>query len=44
MIPTTSLSGENLILQYGRETAVHGVSLTLEPGQVTALVGPNGSG
>lgn len=44
MIPTTSLSGENLVLQYGRETVVHGVSLTLEPGQVTALVGPNGSG
>lgn len=44
MIPTTSLSGENLILQYGSETVVHGVSLTLKPGQVTALVGPNGSG
>ncbi|SEE00555.1 iron complex transport system ATP-binding protein [Arthrobacter alpinus] len=44
MIPSTSLSGENLLLQYGRETVVHGVSLTLEPGQVTALVGPNGSG
>ncbi len=44
MIPTTSLSGENLVLQYGRETVVHGVSLTLEPGHVTALVGPNGSG
>lgn len=44
MIPTTSLSGENLILQYGRETVVHGVSLTLKPSQVTALVGPNGSG
>ncbi|POH71939.1 ABC transporter ATP-binding protein [Arthrobacter glacialis] len=44
MIPATSLSGKKLVLQYGRDTVVHGVSLTLEPGQVTALVGPNGSG
>ncbi|PYI38059.1 iron ABC transporter [Arthrobacter psychrolactophilus] len=44
MIPSTSLNGENLVLQYGRDTVVKGVSLSLEPGQVTALVGPNGSG
>ena len=44
MIPSTSLNGEKLVLQYGRETVVQGVSLSLKPGQVTALVGPNGSG
>ncbi|MEE2047548.1 ABC transporter ATP-binding protein, partial [Nocardiopsis tropica] len=39
-----ALSGEQLVLSYGRSTVVHGASLTLEPGRVTALVGPNGSG
>ena len=29
---------------YGREEVIHGVNLTIEPGQVTALVGPSGSG
>ena len=29
---------------YGREEVIHGVDLTIEPGQVTALVGPSGSG
>jgi iron-chelate-transporting ATPase len=39
-----SLHGEGLMLRYGRTTVVHGVSVTLTPGRVTALVGPNGSG
>lgn len=39
-----TLEGEHLTLGYGRSTVIHGVSLTLEPGTVTALVGPNGSG
>ena len=39
-----ALSGEQLVLRYGRTTVVHGASLTLEAGRVTALVGPNGSG
>ncbi|WP_222843833.1 ABC transporter ATP-binding protein [Corynebacterium sp. CNJ-954] len=39
-----TLEGEHLTLGYGRSTVVHGVSVTLEPGTVTALVGPNGSG
>ncbi|GAB3261237.1 ABC transporter ATP-binding protein [Kineosporia babensis] len=38
------LRGEKLVLRYGRTTVVHGVSVTLEPGRITALVGPNGSG
>jgi ferric hydroxamate transport system ATP-binding protein len=39
-----ALSGDDLVLRFGRTAVVHGVSLTLAPGQVTALVGPNGSG
>lgn len=42
--PPTALAGEQLALRYGKTPVVHGVSLTFEPGQVTALVGPNGSG
>ncbi|MBB2948371.1 iron complex transport system ATP-binding protein [Actinoplanes lutulentus] len=38
------LRGEQLLLRYGKTAVVHGVSVTLAPGQVTALVGPNGSG
>lgn len=40
----TALSGDDLVLHYGSSPVVHGVSMTLEPGRVTALVGPNGSG
>ncbi|MGG7462876.1 MULTISPECIES: ABC transporter ATP-binding protein [unclassified Plantibacter] len=40
----SSLSGADLVLRYGKAAVVHGVSVTLEPGRVTALVGPNGSG
>jgi ferric hydroxamate transport system ATP-binding protein len=41
---TTVLRGEQLVLGYGKTAVVHGVSVTLEPGHVTALIGPNGSG
>ncbi len=40
----TTLRGEQLRLRYGKTTVVHGVSVTLAPGRVTAFVGPNGSG
>lgn len=40
----TGLRGEQLLLRYGRTAVVHGVSVALTPGRVTALVGPNGSG
>ncbi|GAA2339707.1 ABC transporter ATP-binding protein [Dactylosporangium salmoneum] len=40
----TTLRGERLLLRYGKTAVVHGVSVTLAPGRVTALVGPNGSG
>lgn len=29
---------------YGEEEVLHGIDLSIEPGQVTALVGPSGSG
>jgi iron complex transport system ATP-binding protein len=38
------LSGDDLTLRYGSRTVVDGVSVTLRPARVTALVGPNGSG
>lgn len=40
----SAMSGERLVLRYGRSTVVDGVSLALRGGRVTALVGPNGSG
>ncbi|MGK9148345.1 ABC transporter ATP-binding protein [Plantibacter flavus] len=39
-----AMSGEHLVLRYGKTLVVDDVSLALEPGRVTALVGPNGSG
>jgi branched-chain amino acid transport system permease protein len=38
------LTARDLMKSYGPVKAADGVSLTLEPGTVTALVGPNGSG
>ncbi|MFV2010316.1 MULTISPECIES: ABC transporter ATP-binding protein [unclassified Micromonospora] len=43
MIATT-LHGDDLVLGYQRTTVVHGVSVAIHPGVVTALIGPNGSG
>ncbi|WP_193105652.1 ABC transporter ATP-binding protein [Brachybacterium sp. FME24] len=42
--PHPALTGHDLVLQYGRNPVVHGASLALRPGKVTALLGPNGSG
>ncbi len=39
-----ALEGDDLVLGYHRHEVVHGVSLELRPGRVTALLGPNGSG
>ena len=44
MPTTTVLRGDQLVLRYGKTAVVHGVSVALAPGHVTALVGPNGSG
>jgi len=38
------LRAEGLVKRFGPVSAVDGVSLELEPGTVTGLVGPNGSG
>jgi branched-chain amino acid transport system ATP-binding protein len=35
---------EGLEVSYGALTALHGVDLTIEPGEIVALVGPNGAG
>ena len=38
------LEVENLEVTYGALTALHGVSLTIQSGEIIALVGPNGAG
>jgi branched-chain amino acid transport system ATP-binding protein len=40
----TCLSVEDLHVRYGAVTAVRGLSLRLEAGEVVAVVGPNGAG
>ncbi|WP_332643142.1 ABC transporter ATP-binding protein [Aeromicrobium sp.] len=35
---------KDLVMKYGSVTAVNGLSLTVEPGTVTAILGPNGAG
>ncbi|ODM91447.1 ATP-binding cassette sub-family A member 1 [Orchesella cincta] len=41
---TAGISIQNLTKQYGKKTAVNGVSLNMYHGQITALVGHNGAG
>src|SRR5262245_53181504 len=35
---------QNLVMRYGRVTAVDGVSVTIERGEIFGLLGPNGAG
>ncbi len=44
VIAATALRAHDLTLAHGELSVVHGASLALTPGRVTALVGPNGSG
>jgi iron complex transport system ATP-binding protein len=39
-----TLSAQNLSCGYGRRAVLKGVSFTLHPGQLTAILGPNGCG
>jgi branched-chain amino acid transport system ATP-binding protein len=38
------LDVDNLSLQFGGVRALDGISLSVEPGSITALIGPNGAG
>src|SRR5690349_9499938 len=35
---------ENLVVNYGVITALHGISLTIRQGQIVTLIGANGAG
>jgi branched-chain amino acid transport system ATP-binding protein len=35
---------ENVAVAYGRIEALHGISLTVDEGEVVALIGANGAG
>ncbi|MFF0613110.1 ABC transporter ATP-binding protein [Nocardia tengchongensis] len=39
-----TLAAENITLGYGERVIVDGLSLTIEPGLVTTVIGPNGCG
>jgi len=42
--PDAGLRVEHVTMRFGGLTAVDDVSLSLQPGRITALIGPNGSG
>ena len=42
--PTSGLEARGLTKRYGDVTAAENIDLDVEPGRITALVGPNGSG
>ncbi|MEW5718547.1 MAG: ATP-binding cassette domain-containing protein, partial [Chloroflexota bacterium] len=39
-----SLEIENLVMRFGGVVAVNDVSLSIKPGTIQGLIGPNGSG
>jgi len=38
------LEVDNIILEYGRIRALHGISITVDQGEIVALIGANGAG
>lgn len=40
----TVLAAQQLVKRYGNHAALDGFSMTLEPGRIVGLIGPNGSG
>ncbi|MDB5359488.1 MAG: hypothetical protein JWO51_785 [Rhodospirillales bacterium] len=42
--PATGLEMEGVVLSFGGVTAIDGLDLSVQPGQVHGLIGPNGSG
>ncbi|MFK7927679.1 MAG: ATP-binding cassette domain-containing protein, partial [Myxococcota bacterium] len=40
----SGLTCANVSVQLGRRPVLHGVTLTVRPGEILALVGPNGAG
>ena len=43
-VQARELTVRDLSVKYGGNTAVHGVSLTVRPGEIVGLIGPNGAG
>lgn len=43
-MPGASVIAEGVSRRYGRSEVLHGVSFTIEPGELVALTGPSGSG
>jgi ABC-2 type transport system ATP-binding protein len=43
-VPKFAIAAKNLHKSYGKLKVLEGVSLTVEPGTITALLGPNGAG
>lgn len=39
-----ALELDDVVVTFGRKTALQGLSLTAEPAQITAILGPNGAG
>ncbi|MCZ1011823.1 ABC transporter ATP-binding protein [Streptomyces lydicus] len=44
MSETPAFDMADLVVRYGKVTAVHGVSISSPQGRITALLGPNGAG